>query len=151
MKKPLVFSSTISGSISKSRRPKTRGKEKSSRSVSRSWTWPTPLTRFVCSVTNREAFSSQRKAAAGKKKAPGKPVVDPMPSKQDSEAELMTLIEERHKCQEHGKACFVQSNGEHYQYTHEDLTIWTSLLVCISDFIFSLLTGFNKGSASCND
>jgi hypothetical protein len=74
-----------------------------------------------------------------------------VPSKQDSEAELMTLIEERHKCQEHGKACFVQSNGEHYQYTLEDLTIWTSLLVRTLFCMSSSLTGFHIGSASCNN
>jgi hypothetical protein len=70
--------------------------------------------------------------SAGKKKAAAKSgaIAEPVLSaKQDSEAELMALIEEHHKCQEHGKACFVQSNGEHYQYTHEDLTIWASLLV----------------------
>ena len=50
-------------------------------------------------------------------------------AKVETEQDLMVQIEEHHKCQEHGRACFVQSNGDHYQYTIEDITIWASLLV----------------------
>jgi hypothetical protein len=50
----------------------------------------------------------------------------------EQEHELMALIEKKHACAEHEKACYVHPNGTHYQYTMEDLAIWAALLVSTS-------------------
>jgi len=53
------------------------------------------------------------------------------PMAQKKEKQLISLLEKKHACEEHSRACYVQANGMHYQYTKQDLTIWATLLVCL--------------------
>ncbi|KAJ7133662.1 hypothetical protein C8R43DRAFT_956508 [Mycena crocata] len=64
---------------------------------------------------------------SSKKKDP-KPAA-PLDAGEQQEHKLMLDIEKRHACQDHtGKACYVTSSGEHYQFTNNDLVIWATLM-----------------------
>jgi hypothetical protein len=89
----------------------------------------------------------------GKKRAPSQP--PPPPSNtpsvwQDQEHELITLIEKKHECEEHKRACYVQPNGGHYQYTMEDLSIWASLLASGFSQLWFFFTDFEAEPTACN-
>jgi hypothetical protein len=67
----------------------------------------------------------------------------------DEEADLIALIKKRHMCEEHSKPCYVQSNGMHYQYTIEDLSIWASLLVSLLAIPAYLHSNYQTGPPTC--
>ncbi|KAJ7310110.1 hypothetical protein DFH08DRAFT_823147 [Mycena albidolilacea] len=55
----------------------------------------------------------------------------PLEASEQHKHELMAAIEKYHACQEHmGKACYVLTLGEHYQYMNNDLVIWATLIWC---------------------
>lgn len=50
-------------------------------------------------------------------------------SRESQELDALRCIEKQHYCQAHKKACYVQIDGSHYQYTTSDLAKWAYLLV----------------------
>jgi hypothetical protein len=85
-------------------------------------------------VIRTEVFIYHTAQSTSKKKAT-QPAA-PLEASEQREHELMAAIEKYHACQEHmGKACYVLTSGEHYQYTNNDLVIWATLIVS-SIFVF---------------
>ncbi|KAJ3797142.1 hypothetical protein GGU11DRAFT_827474 [Lentinula aff. detonsa] len=68
---------------------------------------------------------SRKKSKQGSKATESVPALSPA----GSEEAIYKEIEQEHACDKHsGKTCFVCSNGSHYQYTTDDLSLWATLV-----------------------
>ncbi|RDB15211.1 hypothetical protein Hypma_004708 [Hypsizygus marmoreus] len=76
-------------------------------------------------VPGKGNTSSNKKTSKSKEPQPAAPLEDG----DEQEHKLLKQLVQRHACAEHhGKACYIMSDGKHYQYTNADLTIWATLL-----------------------
>ncbi|KAJ6447847.1 hypothetical protein C8R45DRAFT_1115680 [Mycena sanguinolenta] len=82
---------------------------------------------FSIHLSDTSSTPTDGRTKSTKKKGP-QPAA-PLEASERREHELIAEIEKHHACQEHtGKACYVQSSGEHYQYNNNDLVIWATLV-----------------------
>ncbi|KAJ7257020.1 hypothetical protein C8J57DRAFT_1649150 [Mycena rebaudengoi] len=83
---------------------------------------------FVIRIMDTSEVVDGRASKNSTKKKDAQPAA-PLENTDIQEHKLMAELEKKHACQSHtGKACYVLSSGEHYQYTSADLAIWATLM-----------------------
>ncbi|KAH9969229.1 hypothetical protein BJV74DRAFT_799394 [Russula compacta] len=85
---------------------------------------PKPVPKLLEDEASWNRLVADGKAETSDNKQPALPFT----ADQLKEQELQQQLEKRHYCQQHKKACFVESDGNHYHYTPGDLATWAMLL-----------------------